>query len=120
MKFVLLTNFNGLYSMIVDPAAHLGLTSGTDSHWGSYNSSYASYLGQTQAASFNSPTAALSAYGSAVGGANTTGGEVGAASTGTPSSGHLLTDHGSTPNQIPTGKKVLLAFTKHYWATENS
>ena len=95
---------NYLCSIILDPATHLGLTSGTDSHWGSYNSSYASYLGQTQAASFNSPTAALSAYGSAVGGANTTGGEVGSASTGTPSSGHLLTEHGSTPNQIPTGK----------------
>ena len=95
-----------LYEMISDPATHLGLTSGTDSHWGSYNSSYASYLGQTQPASFNSTTAALSAYGSAVGGANTAG-EVGSASSGTAGSGHLLTEHGSTPNQIPTGKTFM-------------
>ena len=60
-------------------------------------------MGQTQPASFNSTTAALSAYGSAVGGANATG-EVVSASSGTAGSGHLLTEHGSTPNQIPTGK----------------
>ena len=103
--FIIFWKFQCSISTISDPAAHLGLTSGTDSHWGSYNSSYASYLGQTQPASFNSTAAAISAYGSAVGGANTAGGEVGSASTGTASSGHLLTDHASTTNQIPTGKK---------------
>ena len=103
--FIIFWKFQCSISTISDPAAHLGLTSGTDSHWGSYNSSYASYLGQTQPASFNSTAAAISAYGSAVGGANTSGGEVGSASTGTGSSGHLLTDHASTTNQIPTGKK---------------
>ena len=65
-------------------------------------------MGQTQAASFNSSTAALSAYGSAVAGANATAGDIGSASagsTGTPSSGHLLTEHGSATAQIPTGNK---------------
>ena len=96
------TNLRNLH-FFIDPATHLGLTSGTDSHWGSYNSSYASYLGQTQAASFNSSTAALSAYGSAVAGANTATGDVGAVSA---TSG----EHGSASAQIPTGKDKNLPY----------
>ena len=112
IRYLRILNNKISYEIISDPATHLGLASGTDSHWGSYNSSYASYLGQTQPASFNSTTAALSAYGSAVGGANTTG-EVGSASSGTAGSGHLLTEHGSTPNQIPTGKDFLQILMKY-------
>ena len=93
--------------LFVDPAAQLGLAGGADSHWGSYNSSYASYLGQTQAASFNSSTAALSAYGSAVAGATASGVEIGSAanaSSAPAGSGHLLPEHGSSSAQIPTGR----------------
>ena len=75
-------------------------------------------MGQTQAASFNSSTAALSAYGSAVAGATATGGDIGsaaAASGGTTGSGHLLTEHGSASAQIPTGTEWYVIFCPYVY-----
>jgi len=90
-------------------AAHAAAAS---AHWGTaaYNSSYASYLGQSAAAAaFNSPSAALASYGGSGGGNQTTagsadsGGSAGTAAAGEAAAGSQQQQiESSGSNQIPT------------------